>query len=280
MSQSLDRALILHTIGQTAQYALPVGILALSALFAIAPGAFAPYDPIFGDIGARLLPPSVQHFFGTDDLGRDVFSRFVHGAQLSLTAASLAVVIGFTTGIVIGSIAGAAGGRIDAAIMRVIDVLLSVPTLLMAITIIAVLGFGTVNIAIAVGLANIATVTRLMRTKVIGVRQELYVTMAALAGIGPVKTLLRHIIPNSISGAASLAVLELGTAIISVASLSFLGFGANPPHPEWGSMISDGQPYLIEAWWISTLPGLCICVIVISLISLSRGIVKQQVGTW
>lgn len=236
------------------------------------PGLLAPGDPLGGTPTENLQAPSWAHWFGTDQLGRDLYTRVVHGTALTVSAAAIAVGVGVVAGSLLGLLSGFVGGRTDAAIMRVADVLLAIPGLLLSLAIITALGFGTVNVAIAVGIASVAAVARVLRSEVLRVRTAPYIEAARASGNGWTAVLLRHVLPNSIGPVVVLAVLEFGTAILAVSALSFLGYGAPPPAPEWGALVSGGRDYLRNAWWLTALPGLTIAVTVLAANRLSRGL--------
>ncbi|ALJ18658.1 ABC transporter permease [Microbacterium sp. No. 7] len=246
--------------------------LVIVAVAAIAPSLLAPGDPLLGVPADKLLPPSAEHLFGTDQIGRDLYTRTVHGASLTLSAAAIAVGIGMLVGAVLGLVAGFTGGRVDDLIMRFADVLLAIPGLLLSLAIITVLGFGTVNVAIAVGAASVASVSRIMRSEVLRVRSSPFVEAAYTSGNRWLRVLLRHVLPNAIGPVLVLAVLELGGAILAVSSLSFLGYGAQPPLAEWGSLVSGGRDHLRSAWWLTTFPGIAIALTVLSAHRLSRAL--------
>ncbi|WP_064256579.1 ABC transporter permease [Rhodococcus sp. D-6] len=239
-------------------------VLLLAVGFALFPSLFASGDPLQGVPAEKLQGPSVAHWFGTDNLGRDVYTRVVHGSGLSLTATLVAVGLALVVGSSIGLLSGAVGGAIDAALMRLVDVLLSIPALLLSLALVTALGFGTMNVAIAVGVSLVANFARVMRSEVLRVRKALYVEAAFACGVRWHTVLRRHVLRNSYAPVAALAAVEFGMAVLAVSSLSFLGFGAVPPTPEWGSLISEGRNYLAAAWWMTTLPGLVIVAIVLS----------------
>ncbi|KJL29828.1 ABC transporter permease [Microbacterium oxydans] len=246
--------------------------LALIVIAALWPGLLAPGDPLLGVPADKLQAPSAAHLFGTDQIGRDLYTRVVHGTQLTLSAAAIAVGGGMLVGALLGVIAGFAGGRIDELIMRGADVLLAIPGLLLSLAIITALGFGTVNVAIAVGAASVASVARIMRSEVLRVRSAPYVEAAQASGNRWLRVLGRHVLPNSLGPVVVLSVLELGGAILAVSSLSFLGYGAQPPLAEWGSLVSGGRDYLRSAWWLTTFPGIAIALTVLSANRLSRAL--------
>ncbi|WP_461964423.1 ABC transporter permease [Curtobacterium sp. 24E2] len=228
------------------------------------PGALTHHDPLAADPAARLTAPDAAHWFGTDQLGRDLYARVVHGTALTLQAAVLAIVIGLVGGSLVGLVAGFVGGVVDAVLMRVADVLLAIPSLLLSLTIVTVLGFGTVNVAVAVGVASIATIARIMRSEVVRVRTAPYVEAASANGNRWWRVLLVHVLPNAAGPVLVLAALEFGTAILAVSSLSFLGYGAQPPQPEWGSLVATGRDFIASSWWLTTIPGLVIAVTVLA----------------
>lgn len=249
---------------------LAVAWLALVAIAAVAPALLAPGDPLAGVPADKLLPPGPGHPFGTDQTGRDLLTRVVHGAALTLQASFVAVGVGIVVGSLLGLVAGFVGGLTDAAVMRVADVLLSIPSLLLSLALITVLGTGTTNVAIAVGVASIASVSRIMRSEVLRVRTSTYVEAARASGNSPLRVLVRHVLPNSLGPVVVLAVLELGTAVLAVSALSFLGYGAPPPAPEWGTLVAGGRDHLAVAWWLTTIPGLAIVATVLSANRLAR----------
>ncbi|MBF4606789.1 ABC transporter permease [Curtobacterium sp. VKM Ac-1393] len=238
--------------------------LTLVVLAALLPGALTHHDPLAADPAAKLSAPDMAHWFGTDQLGRDLYARVVHGTALTLQAAVFAIVIGLVGGSLVGLVAGFIGGVVDAVLMRVADVLLAIPSLLLSLTIVTVLGFGTVNVAVAVGVASIATIARIMRSEVVRVRTAPYVEAASANGNRWWRVLLVHVLPNASGPVVVLAALEFGTAILAVSSLSFLGYGAQPPQPEWGSLVATGRDFIASSWWLTTIPGLVIAVTVLA----------------
>ena len=255
---------------------LAVFWLLLVLISTVAPGLFTGQDPIDGVPADKLTGPSPAHWFGTDQLGRDLFTRVVYGSALTLQAALIAVGIGLLIGSVLGLLAGFVGRWVDDVIMRISDVLLSIPSLLLSLALITVLGFGTVNVAIAVGLGSVAAVARIMRSEVIRVRNAVYVDAAVAAGNRWTRVLFRHVLPNSVGPVVVLAALEFGTAILAISALSFLGYGAQPPAPEWGSLVSTGRNFLTTAWWLTTLPGVVIALTVLSANAISRALDSDE----
>ena len=262
---------ILRLLQQTARQCLrqpglflAVLVLGTTLLWAAVPAAFTSWPPDTGIPADRLLPPSATHWFGTDSLGRDLFSRVVHGSATSLAATAVAVAVGLVAGSALGLLAGFVRGWVDDAIMRLMDVLLAIPSLLLSLALITVLGFGTVNIAIAVGVASVANFARIMRSESLRVGTAVYVEAARSAGVRWHTILLRHVLPNAAGPVLALSALEFGAAVLSISSLSFLGFGAPPPASEWGSLVAGGRDYLVAAWWLVTLPGAVIAAVVLS----------------
>ncbi|MDR3066817.1 MULTISPECIES: ABC transporter permease [Comamonas] len=239
-------------------------VIATVTLWALAPAWFAHQNPVAGLSGQQLLMPGLAHWLGTDALGRDLWARVVHGSVHSLSGAFLAVAVGLVAGTLIGLLAGATGGRTEDALMRLVDVLLAVPSLLLSLTIIILLGFGTINAAIAVGVASVASFARLVRSEVVRVRRSDYVEAAFGSGGRFAQVLWRHVLPNSLTSVAALAALQFGSAILSISTLGFLGYGAPPPTPEWGLLIAEGRNYIATAWWLTTAPGLVVVAVVLA----------------
>jgi peptide/nickel transport system permease protein len=219
-----------------------------------------------------LEPPSRAHWMGTDQIGRDVFSRVVHGARISLSVGAIAVVIAATAGSTVGLVSGYAGGAVDAVTMRVIDVMLAFPGVLLALGIVTALGPSLQNVMIAVGISNVPFYARLVRSTVLVAREQLYVEAARVIGVPLPLLLTRHILPNVVAPIIVAASLSMGTSILAAAGLSFVGLGSQPPTPEWGRMLTDGRDYLGPAWWVSTFPGLAIMITVLSVNLLGDGL--------
>ncbi|MFF2083875.1 ABC transporter permease [Nocardia sp. NPDC058176] len=255
--------------------ALAVLILLTAASWALFPGWFATADPLTGDPSIKLRPPSLEHLFGTDQLGRDMWARTVHGTVLTLQGATIAIVIGFVVGTTLGLLAGALGGWVEAVIMRVVDVLLALPGFLIALTIVAAIGPGVVIIAIAIGITSVATFARLLRAEVLRVRKFDFVEAAALSGFTTPHIIFREILPNSAGPVLALVAIEISHSIVAISGLGFLGYGEPAPTPEWGVLVAEGRNYLASAWWITTLPGVVLVLTVVSLARLSR-----RLQTW
>lgn len=261
---------------------LPLGlvlawiVIATVLLWALIPGLFTAWDPLVGVPGAQLKAPSALHLLGTDSLGRDLYARIVHGAVHSLSGAVAAVGVGLLAGTALGLLAGSIGGRTDAVIMRFVDVLLSIPTLLLSLSIIILLGFGTLNAAIAVGATAIAGFARLMRSEVVRVRRAEFVEAAFGSGGSFTSVLWRHILPNSLTSVVAYTAVQFGWAILQISTLGFLGYGAPPPTPEWGLLIAEGRNYLATAWWLTAAPGLIVVAVVLSANRISQSVARTS----
>ncbi len=240
--------------GATLGIVLVAGLLLLSLL---APYV-SRYDPAEPHFGARLEPPTAAYPLGTDSYGRDVLSRVAYGGRISLVVGAVSVVVSFVVGLPLGVAAGYAGGRIDDLIMRIIDVWLAFPELLLAIGIVAVLGPGLHNVMLAIGISGVPGVCRLVRGNVLAVKEESYVEVACAVGGTAMHIVRAHVLPNVLAPVVVLLTLRLGTAILAGVGLSFLGLGVQPPAPEWGAMVAEGRTYLQQAWWVSTIPGAAI----------------------
>jgi len=224
----------------------------------------APYDPTQGNLADSYLPPSSEHWFGTNVQGQDMFSRIIYGSRLTLGIATLSVMIGITVGTILGAIAGFFRGSADAVIMRIVDIMLSIPGLLFAIAVVTFLGQGVPQIALAIAILNIPIFARLLRGSLLGVREAEYVTAARAIGVGRWTLLVRHMLPNAVSPLIVAATLALATAVIDAAALGFLGLGPPDPRtPEWGMMLSDSYRYLNQAPFLAFFPGIAIVLSVL-----------------
>jgi peptide/nickel transport system permease protein len=247
-------------------------VLLLLVLLAVFAPLVAPFDPTKIDASHTLQPPSVQHLFGTDNFGRDVFSRVIYGGQLSLTIGLISVGISLVFGLALGLVAGFYGGWGDGVIMRLMDMLLAFPGILLALAVIAILGPGLTNVMIAVGISYIPHYTRVVRASVLSNKGNSWVDAARVIGCGNLRMIRVHILPNVLTSLIVIATLGVAAAILIGASLSFLGLGVQPPTPEWGSMVSEGRDYLRNNWWASTFPGLAIMVAVLTINLLGDGL--------
>jgi len=249
-----------------------VATVALLLGWAVLPALFTGHDPLLGDTSRALHPPGTQSWFGTDQLGRDLYARVVHGSSLTLRATFLAVGVGLAGGGLLGLVSGFVGGRLDGVVMRCVDVVQAIPGLLLSMALIAVLGFGTVNVALAVGLGFVAVFARVTRAEVLRVSTSTYVEAAHAGGVRRSSVLVRHVLPNSAAPVLALAAVQFGQAVLAVSALSFLGFGAAPPAPEWGSLVAEGRDYLVTAWWLTTLPGLVVVATVLATHRISQAL--------
>jgi peptide/nickel transport system permease protein len=254
--------------------ALATLVVAMS--WAIAPALFAPGDPTAGSLADALQAPSAAHIFGTDPTGRDVYTRVVHGAAYTLFSALCAVTLGMVAGTLLGLLSGAGPHWLDTTVMRLVDVLLSIPGLLLSLSIVILLGFGLFQIAIAVAITSVAAFARLVRGEVLRVRSADFVEAAYASGGRFTGVLFRHILPNSLAPVFAMAALQFGTAILAISALGFLGYGAPPPAPEWGLMIAEGRDYVATAWWLTTIPGVIVVLVVLSTHRLSSAISERN----
>ncbi len=247
--------------GTGARIGLVITIIFL--ILTVAAPLLAPYDPYDQDLSSALEAPSYDHPFGADQYGRDTLSRVIYGTRTALLAIVMADVLALVVGGSLGLIAGFSGGRIDSLIMRVVDVLLAFPYLLLALIIVAALGPSLTNTVIAIGIIYTPQYARLMRGQVLRVQTADFVVAARAIGAGRLRVMLRHILPNSFTPVLVLATLQSGGVVVETAGLSFLGLGAQPPSPDWGAVLADGHGYFLVAWWIATFPGLAIFLVVL-----------------
>jgi peptide/nickel transport system permease protein len=249
--------------------AFVLAVMVLSAIFA---PLIAPYDPIAQDSTVIRAAPSAQHLFGTDNFGRDVFSRVLYGGRMSLPVGFVAVGITAVAGVALGLIAGYYGRAIDSVIMRWVDIMLAFPGILLAMALVAILGSSLFNLMLAVGIAAIPEYTRVVRGTVLSARETEYVVAARVTGAPDRSIVLRHILPNVLPPVIVLATLGIAGAIILGSTLSFLGLGIKPPTPEWGNMLADGRSMLRHQWWVSLFPGLAIMLTVLAINLLGDGL--------
>ncbi|MGQ7313183.1 ABC transporter permease [Microbacterium arabinogalactanolyticum] len=252
--------------------------LALVALAAFAPDLLATHDPLQTDVRAALQPPSGEHLFGTDQSGRDVLARVVHGAARSAGIGLLATALALVAGLAVGALSGIAPRWADAVLMRVTDILLAFPEFLVALIVVAVLGPGGANVAIAVTIAAVPVYIRLARTQTRTLRVAEHVEAARILGVGRMRAFIRHVVPGVLGSLSVLATIGIGSAILAAAGLSFLGLGPAEPQPEWGLMLAGGRNVLGQAWWISVFPGLAITLTVISATVLGRALRARMEG--
>ena len=231
-------------------------------LAALAP-LLAPFAPTAGVLGERLLAPSRAHWFGTDELGRDLFSRILYGARISLQIQVVAVLLSLAIGVCLGAVGGYLGGRVDNVIMRGMDVLLAFPSIFLALAIIAALGAGLFNLMLAAGISSVPAFARIVRASILSLKEREFVEAARALGGGSVRVLFRHLLPNCLAPLIVQSSLRMATVLLTASGLSFLGLGVQPPTPEWGAMLSNARSYLIVAPHVATIPGLAIMVVVV-----------------
>ena len=237
--------------------AIVVGLIVIAAL---APWT-APYSPVLQDLDNRLLPPSALHWMGTDDLGRDILSRILWGARITLTVVALVAVIVAPVGLAVGVLAGYFGGWVDAALMRITDIFMAFPRLILALAFVAALGPGIENAVIAIAITSWPPYARMARAETLTVRQSDFIAAARLLGASPLRILSGHIVPLCLSSLIVRVTLDMAGIILTAAGLGFLGLGAQPPSPEWGAMISAGRRYILDQWWVAAMPGLAILIV-------------------
>ena len=240
-----------------------LGIVLALVLVALFANAIAPYDPVLGgDLRTeRLLPPSAEHLMGTDELGRDIFSRVVHGSRVTLLVVALVAVIATPIGLLVGTVAGYVGGVVDTALMRLTDVFLAFPRLILALAFVAALGPGIENAIIAIAITSWPPYARLARAETLTVRNAEHIDAIRLQGASAPRIIWGHVVPLCLSSVIVRVTLDMAGIILTAAGLGFLGLGAQPPEPEWGAMIAAGRRFLIDHWWVATMPGLAIFVV-------------------
>lgn len=255
---------------------LAIIIVVTALAFVVMPQLFTSYSPI-DEVGEHMSAPSMQHWLGTDELGRDLYARIVYGAVHSLTGALAAVLFGFVVGGLLGLVSGSAGSFLDLVIMRFVDVLLAIPSLLLSLSIITLLGFGSVQVALAVGVTSVAGFARLSRAEVARIKNLEYIEAAYGSGATFIKVLYRHILPNALYTIVGYAALQFGHALLQIATLGFLGYGVQPPTPEWGLLIAEGRNYIATGWWLTVMPGLFVIVLVVAFHRISRALIGKNV---
>lgn len=260
---SPSRLLLARVLANNTAVAALATLLLFTAI-AIAAPWLVPYDPYQVFPEHSLQPPGSAHWMGTDLLGRDIFSRVIYGGRISLLIGFVSVGIAATVGVVMGLLAGFYGGLLDNLVMRAVDILMAFPGILLALTIVALLGPGLVNVMIAVGIGGIANYARLVRASVLSIKEEVYVEAARSIGARDRRIIFRHVLPNALPPVLVLASMSYGWALLSAAGLSFLGLGATPPMAEWGAMLSDGRALMWDAPWAAIFPGVAILCVVLA----------------
>ncbi|AYD04433.1 ABC transporter permease [Neorhizobium sp. NCHU2750] len=248
-------------LGRRTMLAAGASVLLFFLLMAIAAPLIAPYDPILQDGTVRLLPPSLLHPFGTDNFGRDVLSRIIWGARIDLQIAVIGVVFPFLIGTVVGTIAGFFGGIVDAVFMRIVDIILAFPFLVLMLSIITILGPGLGSFYIAMALVGWVSYARLIRAQILVLKNSDYAVAAVSLGFGRLRIMFRHLLPNAIAGSIVFSMSDAVLVLLSGAAVSYLGLGVQPPLAEWGVMVAEGQSFITTAWWITLFPGLSIVLL-------------------
>jgi peptide/nickel transport system permease protein len=262
-AESLRRSRSYRALRASPLGILGVAMLAVVVIAALAPGLLTHYDPVKLLLQDKFLPPSTEHWFGTDDVGRDVYTRVVYGARVTLLSTLMVLVLAASIGTVVGALAGFYGGWLDSAVMRVTDMFLAFPALILALAINAALGRGLTQAMLAVAISWWPSYARLVRGQVLSTKQEEYVTAAQVMGAPAPVVIGKHILLNSFPPILVRMTLDIGFIALTTAGLSFLGLGVEPPTPEWGRMVADGRAYLLDQWWWTTFPGLALFLLVV-----------------
>jgi peptide/nickel transport system permease protein len=239
-------------------------IIVITFLIASSASLIAPYDPGKTDVSLKLNPPSTQNFLGTDQLGRDVFSRMLHGSKVSLSVGFVAVAISILIGILVGATAGYYSGWVDSVMMRFVDIMLCFPSFFLILTVVALLGPSLFKVMVVIGITSWMGTSRFVRAEFLSLRERDYVQAAKALGVKDRRIIFRHILPNALAPVFVTATLDVATAILVEAGLSFLGFGVQPPAPSWGNILTEGRTYIFDAWWLTVFPGLAILITVLS----------------
>ncbi|UIK05855.1 ABC transporter permease [Neorhizobium galegae] len=245
-------------LGRRTMLMAGAGFLLFFVLLAVAAPLIAPYDPILQDGGARLQPPSLLHPFGTDNFGRDILSRIIWGARVDLQIALIGVAFPFVIGTILGTVAGFFGGIVDALFMRIVDIILAFPFLVLMLSIITILGPGLGSFYIAMALVGWVSYARLIRAQILVLKNNDYAVAAVSLGFGRMRIMFRHLLPNAIAGSIVFSMSDAVLVLLSGAAVSYLGLGVQPPVAEWGVMVAEGQSFITTAWWITLFPGLSI----------------------
>lgn len=253
-----NKSLLLYKIRKNPMTILGLSIIVIMALLAIFAPYISSYNPTQMNVLDRFQEPSLKHLFGTDEVGRDILTRVIYGTRISLTTGISVVVMAGVIGVFIGSVCGYFGGYVDQVVMRIMDMILAFPTLILAMVLAATLGASLFNVMLAIAIVKIPVYVRLSRGEALVVKNNLYVKAARTFGLSNLYVIFRHIIPNVITPIIIQLTLDLGDTILLVATLGFLGLGAKPPTPEWGTMISTGFKYMLEQWWYPTFPGIAV----------------------
>lgn len=255
------------------------GLIVIIAMFLIAGMTrfglgflLTPYDPGETNISLKLSPPSINHYLGTDHLGRDLFSRMLYGSQISLSVGFVAVSISIFIGVLIGALAGYYGRWVDSFLMRLVDIMLCFPSFFLILTIVALLGPSLFKVMLVIGITSWMGTARFVRAEFLSLRERDFVQAARALGVKDIRIIFRHILPNALAPVFVTATLDVASAILVEAGLSFLGFGAQPPLPSWGNILTEGRTYIFDAWWLTLFPGLAILITVLSFNLVGEGL--------
>jgi peptide/nickel transport system permease protein len=250
------------------------GLAVIVIMFVIAGSAsfIAPYDPGKTEVSMKLKPPSLQHYLGTDQLGRDVFSRMLFGSRVSLSVGFVAVAISICIGILVGAMAGYYGRWVDSVLMRFVDIMLCFPSFFLILTVVALLGPSLFKVMVVIGITSWMGTSRFVRAEFLSLRERDFAQAAKALGVKDSRIIFRHILPNALAPVFVTATLDVATAILVEAGLSFLGFGVQPPAPSWGNILTEGRTYIFDGWWLTVFPGFAILVTVLSFNLLGEGL--------
>jgi peptide/nickel transport system permease protein len=250
------------------------GMIVIAVIFLIAVSAslLAPYDPGKTEVSLKLKPPSLGHYLGTDQLGRDVFSRMLYGSRVSLSVGFVAVAISICIGILVGALAGYYSGWIDSILMRFVDIMLCFPSIFLILTVVALLGPSLFKVMVVIGITSWMGTARFVRAEFLSLRERDFTQAAKALGVKDYRIIFRHILPNALAPVFVTATLDVATAILVETGLSFLGFGVQPPAPSWGNILTEGRTYVFDAWWLTVFPGLAILITVLSFNLLGEGL--------
>jgi peptide/nickel transport system permease protein len=246
-----------------------IGVIFLIAVFA---ALIAPYDPGKTEVSLKLNPPSPGHYLGTDQLGRDVFSRMLYGSRVSLSVGFVAVAISICIGILVGALAGYYSGWVDSVLMRFVDIMLCFPSIFLILTVVALLGPSLFKVMMVIGITSWMGTARFVRAEFLSLRERDFTQAAKALGVRDYRIIFRHILPNALAPVFVTATLDVATAILVETGLSFLGFGVQPPAPSWGNILTEGRTYVFDAWWLTVFPGLAILITVLSFNLLGEGL--------
>lgn len=249
-----------------------MAMIVITFLIAASASFLSPYDPGQTNVALKLKPPSLQHFLGTDQLGRDVFSRMLFGSRVSLSVGFVAVAISICIGILVGAIAGYYSGWMDSLLMRFVDIMLCFPSFFLILTVVALLGPSLFKVMVVIGITSWMGTSRFVRAEFLSLRERDFTQAAKALGVKDYRIIFRHILPNALAPVFVTATLDVATAILVEAGLSFLGFGVQPPASSWGNILTEGRTYIFDAWWLTVFPGLAILLTVLSFNLLGEGL--------